>query len=431
MISISKPSPAHAESRPRPGSWSRPRPRPTVAFVLTVLLLTLGLIPLPKGSTSRWIRQNARSQELNRADRSATAASYYEGLVNVGLDGDRPGLSQSLVGNPSNWVSFHDIGATHYMFGDVLQFELRPGVTRTAFGKPFRTNGLGLRDRDYSFEKPPGTFRIAVLGSSIDMGWGVADDETYENLLEDWLNLRATRFGIDRRFEVLNFGMAAYSPVHRRESFRRKASRVDVDLVVFSATMLDPRLTQIHLCGLLQDRADLSNGYEYIREAAIRAGITLDDLKLAPDGSLLAKKIVKDKVDTQIWPVIDATLGALVEDCRTAGVPLMAILVPRAGESDAPEERGQDVAHYAGLIARHGIVAIDLTHAFDDEEPDEVSVAPGDDHPNARGHKLLFRALARAIVEDDALYTRIFGPSTTGSRRAGLAFEAHEEPATP
>ena len=46
----------------------------------------------------------------------------------------------------------------------------------------------GLRDREYTLEKPPGVFRIAVLGSSIDMGWGVGTEDTYVSLLEDWLN---------------------------------------------------------------------------------------------------------------------------------------------------------------------------------------------------------------------------------------------------
>lgn len=393
-----------------------PRFRPTPAFSLTFALLVVGLVPMPKGSWMRWVRQNARSQELNRADRQATEAGYYEGLINVGIDGDRGGLAASLVGEASDSVSFHDIGATRYMYGDVLQFELRPSLRRAAFGKPFTTNALGLRDREYSAEKPPGTFRIAVLGSSIDMGWGVADGETYENRLENWLNTHAEKIGSDRRFEVLNFAMAAYSPVHRRESYRRKASHLDVDLVLYSATLLDPRLTQIHLVNMLQDRATLPPEFAYLREAAMRAGVVPDDLRLGPDGSLVDKTTVKEKIDTQLWPVIDQTMAGLADDCRAAGTPLRALLVPRAGESDSPVERRDEVGQYAAILARHGIESINLTDAFDDEDPAAVSVAVGDDHPNARGHSLLFRALARAIVDDTTLYARLFGPEAATRR---------------
>ena len=41
-----------------------------------------------------------------------------------------------------------------------------------------------------------------MLGSSIDMGWGVALDETYVHQLELWLNAHAARRGSSRRFEM-------------------------------------------------------------------------------------------------------------------------------------------------------------------------------------------------------------------------------------
>ena len=42
-----------------------------------------------------------------------------------------------------------------------------------------------MHDDPVTVEKPDGTFRIAVLGSSIDMGWGVKHQDTYINQLED------------------------------------------------------------------------------------------------------------------------------------------------------------------------------------------------------------------------------------------------------
>ena len=45
-----------------------------------------------------------------------------------------------------------------------------------------------MRDRDYTKAKPPGTYRIAVLGASHEMGDSVNDTETLENVLEDRLN---------------------------------------------------------------------------------------------------------------------------------------------------------------------------------------------------------------------------------------------------
>ena len=58
-------------------------------------------------------------------------------------------------------------------------------------GSRLTINRLGMRDRpDRTVEKPPDTCRVAVVGSSVVMGYGVGDDETFTRLLEDRLNAR-------------------------------------------------------------------------------------------------------------------------------------------------------------------------------------------------------------------------------------------------
>lgn len=385
-------------------------PRPTAAFLATVALLVIGVAPLPADSWARWVRQSVRSLEPNRADRKGTEAGYYEGLINVGQDGAADELTLRMLGKPQDWVNFHDLGATRYARGDILQFELYPNLRRVAFGRPFETNSQGLRDREYAIEKPAGTYRIALLGASIDMGWGVASDETYENRLEDWLNGHAARRGLTRRFEVLNFSMAAYGPVQRVEAFRRKAAGFRPDLVLYSGTMLDDRLTQIHLCDLLTEQVEVgAGGYGFIREALTSGGLDAAALTRGPNGQLVQKERIKAIVQGQFERIVSGTLGLLEAECRGRGIPLYVILIPRAGESDLPDDRAPMVGMYTSLAGRLGLPIVDLTSAFDDEESAAVSLAPWDDHPNTHGHKLLFRALAGRIVADASLYRTLFG----------------------
>ncbi len=76
--------------------------------------------------------------------------------------------------------------------------------------QPLTVNRWGMRDRDTSLEKPPGTYRIALLGPSHVMGSGVADGETFADYLEERLNQSAGAAS-PVRYEVLNFGVAGYS----------------------------------------------------------------------------------------------------------------------------------------------------------------------------------------------------------------------------
>ncbi len=246
-------------------------------------LLALGLMPSAGAGAARSALRSLHALEGNQADRDKHAGGYYVGLIDGAPNAGRDELALRLLGKPGDWVSFDELGVVNYLDHDLLRFELKPNVDRTVFGSRFTTDSLGLRDREYSVSKPPGVFRIVLLGSSMDMGWGVGTDETYDNQFEDWLNAHAAKHGLRRRFEVLNFAVAAYSPLHRLETFERKVKAFQPDLVLYSATRLDTRLLEIHLVSMLQERTDVK--YGFVKQALQGAGITDADLGLDAPGS--------------------------------------------------------------------------------------------------------------------------------------------------
>jgi lysophospholipase L1-like esterase len=65
------------------------------------------------------------------------------------------------------------------------------------------TNTRGMRDEEYTGEKPAGVFRIAMLGDSWTVGVNVERPDT----IPDQLERRAAERFPHGRFEVLNFGM--------------------------------------------------------------------------------------------------------------------------------------------------------------------------------------------------------------------------------
>ena len=93
-----------------------------------------------------------------------------------------------------------------------------------------RTNSAGFRDRERSEAKPPGHFRIAVLGDSYIEAKQVDFEETFPALLEKRLNLCGA-FG-RRPVEVLNFGVPGYGTAQELLTYRHLASRYAPDLVI-------------------------------------------------------------------------------------------------------------------------------------------------------------------------------------------------------
>ena len=392
-------------------------------FAKTLMLLLLGLAPMPMGwGKAREVIESTRSPELNRADRESSAAGYYEGLIGggEGPQGGRGELALKLLGKPTEWVRFHASDVTYPLpDGDFLQFELKSNVRKTLFGRPFTTNAHGMRDREYTKEKPEGTFRIAVLGSSMDMGWGIGTEETYVNLLEDWLNAHAAKRGIERRFQILNFAVAAYSPLQRLESYRRKAREFHPDMVIYSATMLDTRLMEIHLCDLFRGRSDL--GFDFVRSAVSAAGLTDADLRIDEEDRLVYKDLVKQKLRDQYWPLYDDVMNELAAECRAENVALACVIIPRVGKADAPDARAEPVARLKGIAAHHAIPLFDLSGTFDGREAALFEIASWDDHPNALGHQRLFLGLSRALVGNHDLYEMMFSGRKSSTHPRGTS----------
>ena len=136
--------------------------------------------------------------------------------------------------------------------------------------------------------------------------------------------------------------------------------------------------------------------------------LTDDDLRLGPDGLLAHKNRIKAKLKPHLWDVIEGSIATLADDCRARGIPLACLVVPRAGLADAPGNREVDVARYAAIASENRIPLLDLTPAFDTEDANALALAPWDDHPNAEGHRLIFFALARALIADPNLSRLLF-----------------------
>jgi hypothetical protein len=385
-----------------------------IGILQSLALLAVALIPWPvEWDRIRGMVDSARSPELNRAEREGYAAGYYEGLIRGGdgslLQNGEPSLR--LIGKPSGWVRFQEADVVRYLEEDFLQFELQPLVQRNLFGQPFSTNSFGMHDDPVMIEKPYGTVRIAVLGSSMDMGWGVRYQDTYINKLQDWLDARAIhqRPLLPRRFEVLNFAVAAYSPLQRLETLRRKVLAFHPDLVIYSATTLDVRLMEIHLCDMLRKNVDLK--YEFLHEATSLAAIDDEDLRVDSEGRMPNKDRLKSKLRPYYWRLYDTTLGEIAAECRTANVPLLMVVIPRVGRADAPSLRAEPVARLKAIAAHHGLTLFDLSDTFDRVDPVKLEIAAWDDHPNALGHRRLFVALARALMKDHELSHLLLAPA--------------------
>ena len=136
-------------------------------------------------------------------------------------------------------------------------------------GAPCTSNSLGMRDQEYQKTKPANTYRIILLGASNDMGVGVKDDQTYENLVEDKLNslVPDPRYS---RYEILNLSVAADSILQRVLRFEQEGLQFQPDAAILSITAVDEQFVASHIRQALIKGIEPSQDYRDEVQSVIR-----------------------------------------------------------------------------------------------------------------------------------------------------------------
>lgn len=91
-------------------------------------------------------------------------------------------------------------------------------------------NRDGWRDKEHSKQKPPNTFRIAILGDSFAEAFQVSQEETFWHLMEQSLNDRNCFDG--QPVEVLNFGVGGYGTAQQLLVLQNDVWVYDPDLIL-------------------------------------------------------------------------------------------------------------------------------------------------------------------------------------------------------
>lgn len=110
----------------------------------------------------------------------------------------------------------------------------RPNAQGKVRGVAYQTNSLGLRDREYATVKPPGAFRLLMLGDSFTEGWTLPFEGVVAKQIERSLAIRCRR-----PYEVINGGTASYSPLLEYLFLKEIGPRLQPDLVLLNFDMTD------------------------------------------------------------------------------------------------------------------------------------------------------------------------------------------------
>jgi hypothetical protein len=334
---------------------------------------------------------NLRADKLNARDDVRLEKSYYESLMRVDRFNSR--LWEVYMKNPVETNAWGEVGRTVQFTDDFRFKDLRPGFRTSLKDRTFSTNRWGLRDREYEQVPPADTLRVALLGSSVVMGSGVADGENFETLLEERLN-REHPGGAYARYEILNFAVGGYGPLEQVVVLEKKVLALNPHVVLYAAHHSDEQRAVSNLARAVY--RGVSIPYPKLKEiASVAVG--------APSEAAAEARLKPFGRDIVAWAYRHLASRALASGIRATWMFLPAMDEDRKGIG----ELGQ-------LAEAAGFRTFDFSDAFAGRDLSRLRISDVDHHPNPMGHRLLADRLY------DVLGEPVFFATPTGD---GLAQE--------
>ena len=257
-----------------------------------------------------------------------------------------------------------------------------------------RTNSYGMRGPEFSFDKPPGTLRVAVAGDSFTFGQGVEEDEAFVQVAGALLR----ESGVAT--EVLNFGVPGHATPQSVALVRERVVPTDPDVVLINVFAND--LSQEESWCLYGQGGHPAAAWTLRNVYLIRLVVFLTSPWVRPEP--------EPGTEERLGPPTErfrAALTELVELGRNNDfLPAVVLLTNRSQFVQSRYCQGCRPAH--DLVEGTGVHVIDLSETWDRLQDDlGANFIPGDDHFSAAGSAAVGRDLGEALLEWPELAQRL------------------------
>ncbi len=259
------------------------------------------------------------------------------------------------------------------------------------------SNRLGFRDVDHKIAKPPGVYRIVVIGDSIAAGLKVGRFEnTFPAVLGRLLNDRGLKT------EVISLAVSGYNTQQEVETLREKGLRYQPDLVLLAYSLSSREHLDGDIYKTLLEEEQHHGGLSAARINPFLAESALYRFfryRIFPPHQGTADPQKVDRYLAEVSTDRSAEyFGVLDELAKDHDFEVLVAVFPRFAKDFHQYPQGAQHVYVKDLSDRHPFHYIDLMESFQacrDASPEPIEVDSF--HPNARGHRCAAEALAGEI----------------------------------
>ena len=270
-----------------------------------------------------------------------------------------------------------------------MSFAHAPSRRAFLMGVDVSINSQGLRDKEYNFAKPPGNYRIMILGDSTTFGWGVTAEDTVAKILERELNETAT----GRRFEVLNTGVGNYDTVQEVTYYIESGRAFHPDLVILEYFINDAEPVPVEKRTWLRDRS------YFVAFVVSRSDGLLRLMGRLPDWRSYYTSLYEE--DRPGWQAAKAAMASLARATKSDGAQLLVAILPELHQINQSYPFEREHAKVRSVFANNGVPTLELIDGLRGHGPENsLWVTPIDDHPNRKANTLIAAQMQNWILEN-------------------------------
>ncbi len=322
----------------------------------------------------------------NKLEKTAAEAGYYDKLIE-GDEGNTIGIGGKSV---KKMVKKNPYVNAYFYQNNIVNRRMKPNLNIIGLDHNFQSNSFGIRDKEYLYKKPQGTKRLALLGSSYQMGSGVDNDEVFEAIAEEKMNRELTD-SINKKFEIFNFAAGGYYLLQHIELINTTVFQYDMDAVAYFAHT-DERGKVIKDFALIIKK-ELPLKYPFLENIVKESGVK-------PYMSMLQiKEMLTPYSDTIMkWGYIE-----IAKQCKkNNAIPVWVFMETTTEFVDLKEFN--ELKEYAESL---GFVTIDLRDTYGKLDRNEIRISELNTHPNVLGHRLIAEKFYKELKIKKSLIFRV------------------------
>lgn len=249
------------------------------------------------------------------------------------------------------------------------------------------SNSLGMRDKEYKINKPPGVFRIIVLGDSITM-FG-----KYTDYLEELLNKGSS---VER--EVWNCAIGGHNLKDYYYNLRYRSIKYDPDLLIIGLCLNDGHLSPV-MFRTTDGRMHCYRPFKLLKGEFDNWFYCHSDLYRLILSNIETKFIKQNPIDSESLARI--YLSKIMNITKTHKIPLLLVIFPHLSPDS---ENTNEYKAIKGVVNELGIEHIDLHEVFKPQER-HLYLDKAEDiiHPNDNAHRIAAGVIAQYLTANNKL----------------------------